>query len=321
MVERCGHLLQTGNYSSLAPCLRRASSLAFVRGLVERLEAGGAPRAGELVALDGMAVSVPKTQRCHCRKMNNKTVGGGVIWSYCIGARPGSCPVKVLKVVEGAWHDAAVMRTVRLAARGPIYLMDRGFYAFDLLEKWLEARVHFIVRVRAKDLVYTPLRRLSRRQGAGALKVIVDAWVRLGAPSAKRHPNLRLIVAILPSGEKLVLATDLRTWPCQNILAAYKKRWHIERFHRFVKDTIGLAHLYSFDPNGVAFLLYTALLLCLLLFLSANGVASETIQALRKALRAIRAALGMGTPWKRNSCIVSRGKKKPPKKEDKSIIR
>jgi hypothetical protein len=314
-------LLQTANYSSLAPCLRRASFLAFVRGLVERLEARGEAEAGELVALDSMALSLPRTQRHHCRKINDKTAGGGVLWAYRIGAQRGSCPVKVLKVVEGAWHDTTVMRTVRLAARGPIYLMDRGFYAFDLLEAWLKARVHFIVRARAKDLVYTPLRPLSRPHAAGPLKVVVDAWVCLGAPSAKRHPTLRLVVAILPSGEKLFLATDLQTWSCEKILAAYKKRWHIERFHRFLKDSIGLAHLYSFHQTGITFLLYTALLLALLLFLSSDSATGETILALRKALGAIRHAMGMGAPWKRNSCTHPRGSKKPHGKKPKTIIR
>lgn len=321
VVERCGHLLCTGNFSSLVPALRRASSLAFVQRLVGILESKHVERKDDLIPIDGMALSLPKTQRHRCKKMNDKTVGGGVIWAYLIRAAKGVSPVKVLKVVEGAWHDTTVMRTVQIVANGPVYLMDRGFYAFDLLEKWLREKVHFIVRVRAKDLVYTPIRRISQRRRVGNLSLLLDAVVRLGGSQARLHPTVRLIVAILPSGEKLVLVTDLLSWRAEDILAAYKKRWHIERFHRFLKDTLGLSNLYSFAQGGIAFLLYVALLLSQLLLLSGESLAGETIVLMRKALRAVRALLGLGTPWRRNSSTVTRGRKKRNGKALKTVKR
>jgi hypothetical protein len=311
VIARCGRLLCTDNFSSLVPALRRGSSLAFVQRLVGVLESEHVERKGDLVAIDGMALSLPKTRRHRCKKMNDKTVGGGVVWAYLIHAAKGVSPVRVLKVVEGAWHDTVAMRTVRLVADGPIYLMDRGFYAFDLLEKWLAEKVHFIVRVRTKDLIYRPIRSISPRRRVDNLNLLLDAVVRLGGAQARLHPTVRLIVALLPSGEKLVLATDLTSWRAEDILAAYKKRWHIERFHRFLKDTLGLSHLYSFAQGGIAFLLYVALLLSLLLLLFDESPSGETIVRVRKLLLAVRAELGLGTPWKRNSCIVSRvGKKR-----------
>lgn len=309
VVMRCQRWLGTANFSSLSPALDRACSLAFVARLVEQLTARHRPGTAALVAIDGMALSLAKTRRHRCKKMNNKTVGGGVVWAYMIAGCRGACPVKVLKIVEGAWHDSVVMRAVQLVARGPVYLMDRGFYAFDLLERWLEQEVHFIVRAREKDLRYAIQRPVSSARRLGNIHLLEDAWVYLGGPQAKRHPRVRLIKALLASGQTLTLVTDLANWDAVRILAAYKQRWHIERFHRLLKDTLGLAHLYSFGQKGITFLLYTALLLCLLLFLSAARGTGETIAVLRKALRKLRAALGMGTPWRRNSCTVSRSSK------------
>ncbi|MCX6635629.1 MAG: transposase, partial [Acidobacteria bacterium] len=182
-------------------------------------------------------------------------------------------------------------------------------------------KVHFIVRVRAKDLVYTPIRRISQWRRVGNLSLLLDAVVRLGGSQARIHPTVRLIVAILPSGEKLVLATDLLSWRAEDILAAYKKRGHIERFHRFLKDTLGLSHLYSFAQGGIAFLLYVALLLSQLLLLSGESLAGETIVLMRKPLRAVRALLGLGTPWRRNSSTVTRGRKKRNGKALKTVKR
>lgn len=315
MVERCAHLLQTTSFNSLSYALRRPSSLAFVKRMVGVLEATHEPGKGQLVGVDGMALTLPRTQRHQCKKLNRNTVGGGVVWAYMIEVAKGVCPVKILRIVEGAWHDTTIMATIELVPRGPIYLMDRGFYAFKLLQKWLKEKVRFIVRARQRDLVYTVLRTVCQPRKIANLCVTLDAVVRLGAPSAKLHAVVRLVIAILPSGEKLILATDRFGWSAQRILAAYKKRWHIERFHRFIKETLGLAHLYSFHQSGIMFLLHVAVLLALLMLLADASPVGETICVLRRALRSLRQSLGLGTPWKRNTYTRRRKKKKRAEKE------
>ncbi len=283
--------------------------------MVNILETRHHPGSEELVALDGMAVTLPSTQRHRCKKYNRRTVGGGVGWAYLVNAAQGSCPVKVLQIVQGAWHDSKVMRRVGLMAHGPVYLMDRGFYALELLQQWLDGKVHFIVRVKEHNLVYQVLRTLSKPRPAGAKRITLDALVRLGGPQAKAHPVVRLVIAVLASGERLILATDRLKWSAERILAAYKKRWHIERFHRFLKDALGLAHLYSFDQSGITFLLLTALLLAMLLFLAESSSSGETIRILRRMLRVIRELLGLDTPWKRNTFTPRRAKNLAKKKQ------
>jgi hypothetical protein len=319
IVERCGHLLGTTNYSSLSPALSRETFRAYVQRLVGVLECRHRPGRGDLVAIDGMAVTLPKTQRHHCKKVNNKTVGGGVVWAYMLNAVKGACPVQILKVVRGAWHDTTVMREVALIANGPTYLMDRGFYCFELLQMWRQQHVHFIVRCKAHQFYYEPLsvRRPARK--SGALQILFDGVAQLGGPKAKIRPVVRLVVAQMTSGESLILASDQERWSAEAILAAYKKRWHIERFHRFLKDTLGLAHLYNFDQNGIEFLLHTALLTALLLFMSETNPSGETIALLRRVLRAARRALGLGTPWKRNTFAVRRSKGSAKKKRSKNL--
>lgn len=315
MAERCAHLLGTDNFSSVSHALRRASSLAFVRRLLAALEATHTPGAGELVGVDGMAVSLPRTQRHRCAKMNRNTVGGGVVWAYMIKVARGTSPVKILRTVEGAWHDTRVMGDVELVPRGPIYLMDRGFYAFALLGKWLKARVRFIVRARQRDFVYTTLRVVSAPRRIGAKHLKLDAIVRLGAPSAKLHPRVRLVIAVLASGERLMLVSDRLRWSAEAILSAYHKRWHIERFHRFVKQSLGLAHLYSFHQSGIMFLVHVAVLLAMLLVLAEVNPSGETIQLLHAALRAVRRSIGLGSPWRANTYTRRRTRRKPPCQE------
>lgn len=305
--ESCGRQLQTDNFSSLSHALRRRAALALVKLLVGRLETSHVPGREELVPVDGMAYTLPKTRRHRCKKFNDKTVGGGVVWAFMVNAAAGVCPVKVLKVIEGAWCDSKVMRTVALLARGPVYVMDRGFYALDVLEKWLSEGVRFVIRVRERSLRYEVITQAGRRRRMGNKTIVLDAVARLGVASAKSRPVVRLVIAELPSGEKLILASDRMGWSAERILEAYRQRWHIERFHRFLKDALGLAHAYSFHQGGMMFLLHTALLLSLLLLLAEPGRA-ETIMRLRQSLKALRGPLGLGTPWRRNSCVRVRAR-------------
>jgi hypothetical protein len=310
ITARLGRSLGTTNFSSLSSALRRVDVLAFARLLVHALEAHHRPRRDDLVAIDGMAVTLPKTQRHGCKKFNNRTVGGGVVWAYQINARKGLSPVQLLATIQGAWHDGSIMRSVALAAGGPVYLMDRGFYGFDLLVRWMSEGVRFIVRTRRRGLIFRTLRVISKPRRHGNLALIEDVWARLGGDQAKLHPEVRLITVRLPTGEPMTLATSETQWSAERVLDAYKKRWHIERFHKFLKETIGLAHLYSFGRNGIEFLTLTAMLMAMILLQHEPTAGGDVIDALRKILRSIRRACGMFEPWKRNTVSRRRTKKK-----------
>ena len=307
---RMGRRLGTCNFSSLSPALSRTSTLAYVKALVEWLEPAHSPCRGELVALDSMAVTLPITQRHRCAKYNRSTAGGGVLWAFQIAAAAGSCPVKILHTMAGAWNDATLMKHVRLLAHGPVYLMDRGFYALKLIHNWCEQGVRFIVRARYNS-IYEIVAEVGQPRPYGKRGCIeLDAVVWLGCPAIGVHPLARMVRARI-GREYIVLVTNQHAWSAEHILAAYRKRERIERFHRFVKDTLGLGHLYNFSQTGLLILIYTAVLIALLLFLSgeeqpADATEEETIVILRKAFLQVRAALGLGYPWRRNTNLIKR---------------
>ncbi len=72
-----------------------------------------------------------------------------------------------------------------------------------------------------------------------------------------------------------------------------------------------MAHLYSFGQNGIEFLTLTALLMAMILLQCASGTADLVIDALHETLRSIRRACGFSTPWKRNTVVRKRAKKRP----------
>lgn len=308
-------------HHTLACALQRDSSGAFVEGLVGHLEDGYTPVRGGLEAVDGMALTLPKTRRHRCKKFNNHAVGGGVVWSVQLDKPHGAAtsPVKVLAVVEGAWHDGTKMRRVALIPYGPVYLMDRGFYTLDLLERWVTGHVHFIARARAKTLHFEVLDEYEAPGRVGNVRVVRDAKVRLGAASAKHRPVVRLVQAVLAGGEELTLVTDRYEWTLEKVLDSYKRRQEIEQFHRFLKDALGLAHLYSFAWAGMRFLLHVALLLALLLLGLSGQKRGRVVALLHQALKRLRQACGLGTPWKRNIVTPTRKRKKKRKPQAEAV--
>lgn len=310
LTQRHGELLGTDNFSSLSPALARPVFAAFATLCRARLERHWTPQAGELVPIDSMALTLPKTQRHGCQKFNDKTVGGGVIWALALGGGRRVCPVKILTIVEGAWSDAKQLSALPLLAVGPVYLMDRGFYALELLARWLGAGVHFIVRAKRGNLVYAPVCELSAPRHIGPLTLEWDGLAWMGGAKAKAHPVVRLLKARLASGEELLLVTDQWLWSAERVLAAYRQRWQIERFHKVLKDALGLAHLYNFSQSGLALQIEAVLLLALLLYLAQEPSAGQrVVDVLRQAVRQARAALGLGTPWRRNCNTVTHAKK------------
>jgi hypothetical protein len=319
IADQCGEVLGTSNFSSLSHALRRVSGVKFLRSLIGSLETTSQYRRNDLVALDSMALTIGKNRRHHCERYNNHAVGGGVLWAYQIRSNAGTCPVRLLKFMRGAWNDASLMIDVVLVPKIPVYLMDRGFYCIDRIREWLDQKVRFIVRVKAKNLVYDVIRDVSKPQRLrNRWFVKSDQIVRLGSPNRRtRNPHVRLIRAVSPSGEEFVFATSEEDWGCNRIVDSYKKRWHIERFHRFLKNNIGLAHIYSFDANGMEFMILTALLTAMLLFTTATGSGRlDTITRLFSLLNQIRSELGIPAPWRRNILAVKRnagGRKRSPK--------
>lgn len=308
IAERFFWALGTSKFGSLSPALARPWALEFVQELVGRLESKHRPIKDALVALDSMALTLKATQRHRCQKANGKTAGGGVIWAFMIDAARGRCPVQVLKVVAGAWNDSHQMQEIALIADGPVYLMDRGFFALKLIQGWRDRGVRFIVRSR-KLVGVEVLEQVGEPRAYGPKgRIELDARARLGGPRAKAHPEVRYVQARI--GKTLLrLASSEMEWSAERILDAYKKRERIEQFHRFMKEAVGMAHLYSFSHSGIMFLLHTALLLAMLLLLAYPPAGGETIAALRKALKTLRASLGIAYIWRRNTLPARRQNK------------
>ena len=86
-----------------------------------------------------MPLTLPATRRHNCRTINSASVGGAILWAFRLQAPRGVNPVTILKVIRGPWHDTKTIVDAPLTPKGPIYLMDRGFWSIGLIAHWLGA--------------------------------------------------------------------------------------------------------------------------------------------------------------------------------------
>ena len=82
---------------------------------------------------------------------------------------------------------------------------------------------------------------------------------------------LRLVV-VQATGEngkpyELWLITDRLELDAELVALAYRYRWTVELFFRWLKSILGMRHLISDHPNGVTMQLYAALIASLLIVL------------------------------------------------------
>jgi len=109
---------------------------------------------------------------------------------------------------------------------------------------------------------------------AAAAGVVRDAVLsRLGTGHHKdwhKGRPLRLVVvenrAARPDEPKvLYLLTDRIDWPAELVALAYRYRWSVELFFRWLKSILGCRHLLSQSADGVALQVYAALIASVLL--------------------------------------------------------
>ena len=161
----------------------------------------------------------------------------------------------------------------RMLEAGRFYVVDRGYEKFQLFQDIVDANSSFVGSVRGQ-MTWTVLRERELSEAARQAGVVQDAEVNLGGKKADgvlKQPYRVVIIersSTRPGEDKrLVLVTNRMDLDAEMIALAYRYRWQIELFFRWLKCILGCKHLLSTSQNGVAIQVYTALIASLLITL------------------------------------------------------
>lgn len=158
---------------------------------------------------------------------------------------------------------------------GRLYVIDRGYLDYELYRDILAAESSFVARVK-QNVAYAVEEERPVSAAAAAAGVLRDVVVsRLGSDHRTDclWHSVRLVwVATGKTGadgrpEVLVLCTDRLELAAELVALAYKYRWSVELFFRWLKCILGCRHLLSTSPNGVTIQVYVALIASLLISL------------------------------------------------------
>ena len=74
------------------------------------------------------------------------------------------------------------------------------------------------------------------------------------------------------------MVTNNFEYSAKEITQAYRRRWDIEVFFRFIKQELNVSHLVSLNKNGIQVMLYMTLIVAMLILIykNANNIGYKT---------------------------------------------
>ena len=171
---------------------------------------------------------------------------------------------------------AACSETAELKAAlepGRLYVVDRGYVDYDLYARIIAAGSSLVGRVKS-DVAHVVQEERPITDAAEKAGVIRDAVIsRLGTSHHKdelKRPMRLVVVATVDRDGKpgeIRLLTDRLDLDADLVALAYRYRWTVELFFRWMKCILGARHLVAHNRNGVTLQMYAALIVSLLIVL------------------------------------------------------
>lgn len=178
-----------------------------------------------------------------------------------------------LAVTPARTNDILAARAMPIEP-GATYVFDLGYYDFAWWARLDAQGCRIVTRLKAN----TPLAAIEERilpQGSAL------AYDRLGLLPARQaaarknpfHKPVREVGVVLDDGRTMrVVSNDLDA-PAQEIADLYKRRWAIELFFRWIKQTLRIRHFIGRSENAIRIQIAVALIAYLLLKLAKDAVA------------------------------------------------
>lgn len=184
-------------------------------------------------------------------------------------------------------NDITPARAMPIEA-GATYVFDLGYYDFGWWAD-LDARGCRIVTRFKKN---TPLAVVEEMPLPSGSPVLSDRIGHLPARMARSRKNpfgdpVREIRVATETGKELRILTNDLDAPAQEIADLYKRRWQVELFFRWIKQTLKIRHFLGTSENAVRIQVAVALIAFLLLRLAqAAAMITQSPLAFARLVRA-----------------------------------
>ncbi len=173
---------------------------------------------------------------------------------------------------------------------GATYVFDLGYYDYSWWAKLDTAGCRIVTRLK----INTKLSVVAEGAVAKGSNILSDRIGHLPQRMARNRSNpfhnpVREVRVRIATGKVLRILTNDLDAPAQQIANLYKRRWQIELFFRWVKQTLKIKHFLGRSENAVRIQIAVALIAFLLLRLA--HAAQRNVHSLLGFARLVRANL------------------------------
>lgn len=194
-----------------------------------------------------------------------------------------------LEVSTARVNDITVAKQMPIEP-GATYVFDLGYYDYGWWARFDRAGCRLVTRLKSN----TPLTLAQEQALPEGSDLLYDRIGHLPErlSSTRRNPfadPVREIGVRLQTGKTLRVVTNDLDAPASEIAALYKRRWAIELFFRWVKQTLRIRHFLGRSENAVRIQIAVALIAYLLLKLA--NAAHHITHSLLTFARIVRANL------------------------------
>ncbi len=176
-----------------------------------------------------------------------------------------------LSITNAKTNDITAAKAMPIEA-GATYVFDLGYYDFGWWADLDAKGCRIVTRLKAN----TTLAVVEERALPQGSTLLYDKVGHLPERLSYSRKNpfqdaVREIGVVLDTGKTLRIFTNDLDAPAQEIADLYKRRWAIELFFRWVKQTLRIKHFLGHSENAVRIQIAVALIAYLLLSLARNA--------------------------------------------------
>ncbi len=185
----------------------------------------------------------------------------GAVKLHTILDHDGYLPV-FMDITEGSRHEVKVAHEIEFPS-GCIVTMDRGYFDYELFNKWDEQGVFFVTRLKS-NTPYEVIESYSVPEGSN---ISSDEDILLTSNTAAKKCSIKLRRVCVRDAEQdreYVLLTNKMDLVGKTIAAIYKDRWEIELFFKCLKQNFRIRTFVGTNANALKIQIWTALITLLL---------------------------------------------------------
>ena len=184
-----------------------------------------------------------------------------------------------LMVTPSNVNDITAAQEMPIEA-GATYVFDLGYYDYGWWATLDRAGCRIVTRLKSN----TPFGVAEARPVAPGSSILSDrtGYLPKRLAASRRNPMsglVREVQVMIETGKVLRIFTNDLTASAQDIADLYKRRWAIELFFRWVKQTLKISHFLGTSENAVRIQIAVALIAFLLLRLAhdANNIVASPL--------------------------------------------